>query len=514
MNIQSLPLRRRLFFAFVAAAGVISLLTLVVGVQYLVSYNSGLQLQDRLTPATELADNLITAQAAASGDLSDYVLTGRQRALDAHVTSLETSDSLIRALESALEGDTSLIGQLAGVRAAQQVWIDNDADPTVRLMAQGDTPEAARATNRPRAWQAFDEMIASSEAFRDAIESARNDARANTNAFVRQLGLWLVVLAIALLGVMGAAFIAVNSWVVQPLLAIRRDITKASSDDHTHPIAAVGPPELQAVAKDAEDLRRSLMTEMDEVRAVRTGFAQSAPLAAELEAAFAPASLPDIPQLSLAGTSSTAEGVVSGDWWDLFELDGNRLAVVVGDTSGHGTRATLTALRTRDLTRAALRSGLSAEQAAGIAASVFDRDENFVTAFIAVIDPARRSLTYVNAGHQPSLIITADKQVRQCSRTGPLLSSLGGEWAQDTVPFKGGDVLLVFTDGLIEGHGPEGIDLDPDDLARFIKAMDAPMRKDAAEVLARVVSQVRERAGNWYRDDMTAVTIAHQGMAL
>jgi serine phosphatase RsbU (regulator of sigma subunit)/CHASE3 domain sensor protein len=514
VNIESLPLRRRLLLGFVAAAGLISLLALVVGLQYLLSFNGGLRLQERLTPATELADSLITAQAAASGDLSDYVLTGRERALDAHITSMETTDSLIRALEATLEGDPDLISRLTGVRAAQQVWVDNDVEPTLRFMERGDTSAAARATNRPRAWESFDEMIAATTEFRDTMENLRNDARDSTNSFSRQLGLWLVFLAAVLLGVMGAGFFAVNSWVIQPLLAIRRDIARATEDNHTRPISPAGPPELQAVATDAENLRRSLVAEIDETRAARIGLAQGAPLAVELEAAFAQPPLPQLPQLSLAGTSSSAEGVVSGDWWDMFVVGDDRLAVVVGDTSGHGTGATLTALRTRDLIRADLNTGSSPQRSVELAASSFGNADNFVTVFVAIINPAQRSMTYVNAGHQPAVIVTADKQVRSCTRTGPLLSSLGGAWTEEVVPFEMGDLLLAFTDGLIEGHGPDGMDLEADDLARMIKAMDAPIRKDAAEVLARVIAQVRERAGNWYRDDMTAVTVVHTGMAV
>lgn len=514
MNVESLPLRRRLFFVFIAAVGLISVLALVIGLQYLLSFNAGLRLQERLAPATELADSLITAQSESSGDLSDYVLTGRQRALDAHVTSLASAESIIRALEATLAGDEDLLGQLTGVRVAQQVWVENDVEPTLLFMERGDTSAAARATNRTRAWDSFDDMLASSTEFRDTIEGLRDEARSSTNSFARQLGLWLVFLAVALLGIMGAAFIAVNSWVIQPLLAIRRDIARASEGDHTHPVSPIGPPELQAVATDAENLRRSLLTEIDEVRAVRTGLTQGAPLAVELEAAFAQTVPPQVPRLSIAGTSSSAEGVVSGDWWDLFVVAGDRLAVVVGDTSGHGTKATLTALRTRDLIRAGLGSGLSPRQSVELAASRFTSDDNFVTAFVSLVDPRERSMTYVNAGHQPPLVVSAEKQVRYCPRTGPLLSALGGTWTEEAMVFEVGAILLAFTDGLIERQAPDGLDLDPSDLARMIKAMDAPVRKDAAEVLARVISQVRERSGNWYRDDMTAVTVVHSGMAI
>jgi serine phosphatase RsbU (regulator of sigma subunit)/CHASE3 domain sensor protein len=514
MTLAALTLRRRLLLAFIAAVALIGVVALIVGVQFVLTFTGAVRLQERLTPATEMADGLITAQAAASGDLSDYVLTGRQRALDSYLASVAAADAAIRSLETTLEEDASLEGLLVAVSAAQQTWLDDDAEPTLRAMQEGDRAKAARVTNRPRAWQSFDRMIASSTELRDDIAALRAQARSSTDSFARQLGLWLALLAGALLIVTATAFVVMNAWVIRPLLSIRRDIARAATSQHTHPISAVGPPELQAVALDAENLRRSLVAEIDEVRAARTGLAQAAPLAIELEAAFARSTVPVVAGLSLAGTTSTAEGVVSGDWWDMFVLDDDRFAVVVGDTSGHGTAATLTALRVRDLVRAALASGDSVERAVRVSATSFDQDRNFVTMFVAVIAPQARSMAYVNAGHQPALIVTPDKQVLRCQITGPLLSALGGEWIQETVRFDVGSVFLAYTDGLTEGHGPAGADLEVDDLARVIKAMDAPIRTDAPEVLARVVSSVRERSGNWYRDDMTAVTVGHVGMAL
>jgi hypothetical protein len=56
------------------------------------------------------------------------------------------ADSLIRSLEATFEGDPGLLGQLAGVRAAQQVWLNDDATPTLAFIAEGKTSEAARAT--------------------------------------------------------------------------------------------------------------------------------------------------------------------------------------------------------------------------------------------------------------------------------------------------------------------------------------------------------------------------------
>ncbi len=509
-----MTLRRRILVVFAAAAGLVSMVAVTVGVEYSISTSAGQRLQSQLTPATELADGLLTAQFAATGDLNDYVLTGREQNLRAHATALDTADAILSDLETILERDPRLIAELTLVRAAQDTWIANDVEPTLQLMSQGRTAEAARATNGDDARDAFDLMITATSTFGDVLEVRRDEARDRNNAFIRQVGFWLILMAAALLGVLGAALVASNRWVVNPLLAIRRDLARATMDAHTHPIAPAGPPELVAVAGDAENLRRSLVAEIDQVRAARTGLAQGAPLAVELQQAFAQPALPATPHLSIAGTTSSAEGVVSGDWWDVLAMDGGRLGVVVGDTSGHGTRATLTALRTRDIVRAALRSGSGAQQAVELAASSFDDDGNFVTTFVAVVDPIGRSVQFVNAGHQPPVIVTHDNNVHRLGRTGPLLSALGGQWEQETIPFASGDVLFAYTDGLIEGTGFDGGDLDADEVARVIRGLDAPVRRDAHEVLARVIARIRERAPDWHRDDMTAVTIGHVGMAL
>jgi len=514
VNLRGQSLRRRLLTGFVAIAAVLTLIGLVVGLQYLITYNGALRLQERLTPAAELADNLLLAQASASGDLSDYVLTDRARARNAHLDSVAEADSLIRVLEATLQDDPALVGQLAGVRAAQQVWLNDDATPTLQSMEAGDSREAARETNRPRAWQSYDAMIAATVDFREAIGVERQAARDRVDSFARQLGLWLVLLAAVLLGIVAASFSALDSWVLKPLRSIRRDLRRATDESHTHPIQPIGPPELERVAEDAENLRRSLVAQIDEARAARTGLAQDAPLVAQMRAAFEQREPPHIPGIAFSGTSASAEGVLAGDWWDALYVGDGRLAIVVADTSGHGTKAIITALRTKDLIRGALVTGIPPAQAATLAAVACRDDENFVTAFIGVVDTETGTLTYTNAGHQPAVLVTKDKETVVCEGTGPLLSSLGGEWHETIVDFQPGDCLVAFTDGLVEGHAPDGSDLDATDISRIIRSLDAPVRQDAEEVLARLVAQIRERSPGWQHDDVTAVALSRLVMAI
>jgi sigma-B regulation protein RsbU (phosphoserine phosphatase) len=271
---------------------------------------------------------------------------------------------------------------------------------------------------------------------------------------------------------------------------------------------------LHAVAVDAEDLRRTLVTEIDEATAAREGLVQDAPLVAALQQVMQPPGASSMSGVVLAGTSSSAEGVLAGDWWDAIELDDHRLALVVADTSGHGTGAVLTALRTRDLLRAALAEGRSPADALALALEGLPSEDNFVTAFVAIIDSTTHSMTFSNAGHPPPVLITIDKNTEVLSGTGPLLSTLAGVWEERTTLFAPGSLLLAYTDGLIEGRAVDGDDLVAEDLSRMIRGLDGPIRQEPTEVLNRVVSQIRENASAWHRDDVTAVVVGCPVMAL
>ena len=82
------------------------------------------------------------------------------------------------------------------------------------------------------------------------------------------------------------------------------------------------------------------------------------------------------------------------------------------------------------------------------------------------------------------------------------------------MPFEPGSLLIAFTDGLVENRAPDGGDLNVDDVSRIVRGFERPVRLDSTEVLSRVVSRIREHAGNWDTDDVTAVVIGHPLMAL
>ncbi|MFE9370292.1 PP2C family protein-serine/threonine phosphatase [Streptomyces sp. NPDC006711] len=179
-------------------------------------------------------------------------------------------------------------------------------------------------------------------------------------------------------------------------------------------------------------------------------------IALSLQAAMLPVPRP-LGQRTAAVRYRPAVGAlnVCGDWYDLAELPGDRLAVAVGDVVGHGLAAAGVMGQLRSALSAA---SLVAEGPAraldvlSLYARSVDGAES-ATVFQAVIDWSSHTLTYSSAGHPPAALVRPDAAVRFLdAATDPPLGARPEPVArpQATIPFTAGSSLVLYTDGLIE----------------------------------------------------------------
>ncbi|MEE4546297.1 SpoIIE family protein phosphatase [Streptomyces sp. V4-01] len=163
---------------------------------------------------------------------------------------------------------------------------------------------------------------------------------------------------------------------------------------------------------------------------------------------------------------------VCGDWYDLVDLPGDRIAVAVGDVVGHGLSAAGVMGQLRSALSAASRvtdGPAAALETLGLYARSVDGGE-CATAVSTHIDWTARSVTYSSAGHPPAALVDQDGFVRFLDQaTDPPLGARPEHMArlQATVPFVPGSTLVLYTDGLIERRG-EDIDVG---LARLATAL-------------------------------------------
>jgi sigma-B regulation protein RsbU (phosphoserine phosphatase) len=177
--------------------------------------------------------------------------------------------------------------------------------------------------------------------------------------------------------------------------------------------------------------------------------------------------------LVCAGASEPADGV-GGDYYDFLPLAGGRLGIALADVSGKGMYAGLLA--------AALQARLQAitahapESAASIVRELNRltvgtiEGNRFATVFFGVFNPAGTTLTYVNAGHPPAVLLSRTGETRTLDATAPAVGWMAdAEFPEATVTLSPGDLFAVFSDGLTEAASPGGDELGTDGVVQIVR---------------------------------------------
>jgi sigma-B regulation protein RsbU (phosphoserine phosphatase) len=184
-------------------------------------------------------------------------------------------------------------------------------------------------------------------------------------------------------------------------------------------------------------------------------------IAREVQAGLLPQKRPAIAGLDYDGSCRMAREV-GGDYFDFLDLGSGRLGLALGDIAGKGVSAALLMASLQALLRGQAKQ-LADEPASLVshinAALAESMDPSkFATFFYAVYDPAARTLTYVNAGHNPPFLLRAGTAM--VSRLRPTGLALGfdpsAEYDRGTETLAQGDLLLAFSDGLTEALNEQG----------------------------------------------------------
>jgi serine phosphatase RsbU (regulator of sigma subunit) len=152
---------------------------------------------------------------------------------------------------------------------------------------------------------------------------------------------------------------------------------------------------------------------------------------------------------------------VGGDFYDFFELRDGRLGLVVGDATGKGVPAALVMASARSMLRAVARaSEYSPGDVLGRVNDTLITDmppNMFVTCFYAILDPKSGSLNYANAGHDLPYVHHGDGAEELRARGMPLGFMAGMSYEQKEVVLDAGVSVLLYSDGLVEAHDPNGV---------------------------------------------------------
>jgi Stage II sporulation protein E (SpoIIE) len=215
-------------------------------------------------------------------------------------------------------------------------------------------------------------------------------------------------------------------------------------------------------------------------------------------------------RLGPVGTSAAyrpADGPgAGGDFYDVFALEDGRLAVIVGDVSGHGRLALPHTALVRFTLRAYLEAGLSPRAALQTAGAVLERQlgGSFATVLAATYHPRDRILVYACAGHPPPIVLGARSiaPVTICS-SPPIGVGVRTGTRQTTVSVPGRSQICFYTDGITEAR--VGRELFGSERLELLLAELGP-GATASALLERIAEATDARP-----DDMAACLLGVQG---
>lgn len=238
-------------------------------------------------------------------------------------------------------------------------------------------------------------------------------------------------------------------------------------------------------------------------------------LARNIQRRILPKRLPEPPGWTCAGANLPYE-MVGGDLYDLWvaaEEDGpDRLHLAVADISGKGLPASLMMTQLSAFLRAMADRRV---EDWGRLAGRLNRRMNevrernrYATLFLGSLNPADGSLRYVNAGHNPPLLIPARMDTtRRLEPTGPMVGLLPeAAFSEGRATVAPGDVLVVFTDGVIDAEDIHGHELGEDPIVEVVRACGPEARaEDIFEQL--LVRTLQHMQGTGFQDDVTLLVI-------
>jgi phosphoserine phosphatase RsbU/P len=170
-------------------------------------------------------------------------------------------------------------------------------------------------------------------------------------------------------------------------------------------------------------------------------------------ARLAPEDLPEFAGFELGRVYQAGDGVMAGDFYDMFRVAPSRIVAVIGDVTGRGIEASITAFQAKYLLRVFLRQYRDPAQALeelNTQMAAPDRMEEFISLVVVVFDTDAGTLRFASAGH-PAAWLWHEREVRPLRATGPLLMlDPRGTYHSREITLNAGDLLLLYTDGLAE----------------------------------------------------------------
>ncbi|CAK7073098.1 MAG: Regulator of RpoS [Bacteroides fragilis] len=291
---------------------------------------------------------------------------------------------------------------------------------------------------------------------------------------------------------------------------IRSAMNKGAFDFATKPI-------------DLDDLSRTIEKAIEQVRYIRESqqehnqlesIKNDLAIAGEIQQTILPRSFPPFPELTEVVdiyASMTPAKDVGGDFYDFFQIDDERIGLVIADVSGKGVPASLFMAVSRTLLRATALRGVSSAECLTYANKLLCKeslDSMFVTVFYGIYHYKIGMMDYTNAGHNPPYLLRGGRTVECLPVASNFVVGVFDdiEFESNTLTFGIGDTLLLYTDGVTEAFNDKREQFSESNLQDILASMHES--SSAKEVVTSVLQSVKTFSGDYPQsDDITLLSL-------
>lgn len=291
---------------------------------------------------------------------------------------------------------------------------------------------------------------------------------------------------------------------------IRSAMNKGAFDFATKPI-------------DLDDLSRTIEKAIEQVRYIRESqqehnqlesIKNDLAIAGEIQQTILPRSFPPFPELTEVVdiyASMTPAKDVGGDFYDFFQIDDERIGLVIADVSGKGVPASLFMAVSRTLLRATALRGVSSAECLTYANKLLCKeslDSMFVTVFYGIYHYKTGMMDYTNAGHNPPYLLRGGRTVECLPVASNFVVGVFDdiEFESNTLTFGIGDTLLLYTDGVTEAFNDKREQFSESNLQDILASMHES--SSAKEFVTSVLQSVKTFSGDYPQsDDITLLSL-------
>ena len=233
-------------------------------------------------------------------------------------------------------------------------------------------------------------------------------------------------------------------------------------------------------------------------------------IAETIQLGLLPNHFPVLPDLEIFGRCWSATNI-GGDYFDFYIENEDRVDLVIADVSGHNVSAALMMAVTRSVLKSLMQESIPVSEVLNRANRTLFEDLNragfFISIFLIRYNRKTKELTYANGGHHPVMWYRGKtREINQLDAEGLLLGVLPEvQFQEKSVTVKSKDILVMYTDGLVEIDSPEGVILGYDKLKSDIAHSAGESAKELGKLIFEGVQDFNHNTIQ--KDDLTLLVL-------